>query len=222
MFGDERDRLLRLRPVPGAAEISLLLADDVYAVWREGEPMPYWAFPWPGGQAVARWLLDDPGTVRGATVLDLGCASGLVGIAAARAGAARVVGVDVDPCAIMATHANAAGNGVVVEAVCLDLLDEPEHRVLSGLEVVIAGDLVYEQPLADRVVRFLRAQAATGRRAVLADASRPYAPTSGIRVLAQLDVPVDAGLEPGPRISTQILEVLAPGPGSRPDPRAAT
>ena len=209
MFGDGRDRLLRPRPVPGAEEITLLLADDVYAVWREGEPLPYWAFAWPGGQAVARWVLDDPDLVRGATVLDLGCASGLVGIAAARAGAARILCVDVDPRALTAAQGNAACNGVEVETVCADLLAEPGHPLLAGIDLVVAGDLVYVQPLADRVVAFLRDQAHAGRRAVLADASRPYAPTSGVRVLAELEVPVDAGLERGPRIRTQILEVLA-------------
>src|SRR5664279_1133806 len=92
--------------VPGVPEITLLLADEVFSVWQEGDELPFWAFAWPGGQALARWLLDHPELVAERDVIDLGCASGLVGIASALAGARSVLCIDVDPTATDAAQVN--------------------------------------------------------------------------------------------------------------------
>src|SRR5580698_3363513 len=111
----------RLGPVPQVAEIRLHLADDVIGLWQRaedeftaGQPPPFWAFAWPGGQALARYVLDHPGVVAGRTVLDLGSGSGLVAIAAVLAGAASVLASEIDPLAAAAIRLNAAVNGVRV------------------------------------------------------------------------------------------------------------
>jgi len=192
--------------VPGVPEITLLLADEVFSVWQDGDELPFWAFAWPGGQALARWLLNHPELVAGRDVIDLGCASGLVGIAAALAGARSVLCVDVDPTATIAAQVNAELNGVVVDVSTADVLDDPAGAEAAG-RTVLAGDLFYEQNLAIRSTRWLRRQAAAGARALAGDAQRSYAPTDGIRVLAAFGVDTHAGIERGPTASVRVLEI---------------
>src|SRR5439155_16472472 len=121
---------------------------------RTGADPPFWAFAWAGGQALARYLLDHPERVRGRQVIDLASGSGLVAIAAARAGAAAVTAYDIDPLAAAAIGVNAAANGVTVRAVCADVLDE-DGPPSPGADLVLAGDAFYERDLAARVLRFL-------------------------------------------------------------------
>jgi predicted nicotinamide N-methyase len=196
--------------VPSVPEIILLLADEVFSVWQDGDELPFWAFAWPGGQVLARWILDHPDLVAGRDVVDLGCASGLVGIAAARAGARSVLCIDVDPMATAAAQANACLNGVVVEILTADVLDEPADADAAG-RIVLAGDLLYERNLAERSTGWLRRQSAAGAWALAGDAERSYAPTDGIRVLAEFGVDTHAGIERGPTASVRVLEILAPG-----------
>src|SRR6266404_2992518 len=144
-----RDNTAIVAP-PLVPEIRLHLATEVTPIWQATEetlaqgavPPPYWAFAWAGGQALARYLLDHPETVAGREMLDFGAGSGLVAIAAARAGAARVVAAEIDHFAAEAIAINAALNGVAVEVVTADLLDDRRFWKL-----VTAGDICYEQPM---------------------------------------------------------------------------
>ena len=142
-----------LNAPPLIPEIRLYLASAVTPLWRATEttlaarevPPPYWAFAWPGGQALARYILDDPAVIRGRQVLDFAAGSGLVGIAAAMAGARAATAADIDPIAVAAIALNAAANGATVDI----LHDDPIGRP-SAWDVVLAGDVCYEQPMADR------------------------------------------------------------------------
>ena len=153
------------QPVPLVAEISLLTAVPSLELWelwqRTGrDDPPFWAYPWAGGQALARYVLDHPGIVAGRRVLDVASGSGLVAIAAARAGAASVVAGDIDPHAVAAIAINASANGVEVHARAFDLAaDGP-----GDAEVVLAGDVFYQRELAELALRFLRAATRAGRR----------------------------------------------------------
>lgn len=211
--------LLRTLPVPMVPEIELAVAPDVTALWAAiatpGEPdpsLPYWAVSWPSGRAIARHVLDRPELVRGRRVLDLGCGSGLQAISAALAGAADVTANDVDPLALAATRHNAAHNGVALATLADDLLAAaPGAGAGPGLgpwDVVLAGDVCYQRDLADAVVAWLRAAAASGATVVLADSGRPYAPTTGLDELAAYDTPVDEIAEGTTRRRTVVWQLL--------------
>lgn len=193
--------------VPGVPEITLLLADEAFSVWQDGDELPFWAFAWPGGQVLARWLLDNPELVTGRDVVDLGCASGLVGIAAGLAGARSVLCIDVDPAATESAQRNASLNGVLVDTRTADVLDEPAGPAASG-RIVLAGDLFYQRDLALRSTGWLRRQAAAGAWALAGDAERSYAPTDGIRVVAEFEIDTHAGIERGPTAAVRVLEIL--------------
>ena len=164
----------RLAPVPFVPEIRLHQADEPIALWEETEaggaeqPPPFWAFAWAGGQALARHVLDHPELVAGRAVLDLAAGSGLVAIAAARAGAHPVTANDIDPLSLSATAINAAANGVGVRCVEGDLLGSDDA---DG--VILAGDVFYSREMAARVLPFLRRAAGRG--------SRPAAPATSPR-----------------------------------------
>src|SRR6266851_1898672 len=183
----------RLGPVPLVPEISLHLGDDAFSVWEATErelgasvpPPPFWAFAWPGGQALARYLLDHPDRVAGRAVLDLGSGSGLAAIAAAMAGASAVLASELDPFASAAIELNAAANRVPV-AVTGDVLDAA---------VVLAADIWYERGLADRALALLRRARARGADVLAGDVGRAFLPRSALRELAAYDVPVVAQLE---------------------------
>lgn len=180
-------------------ELTLRLATEVTPLWTATEesleqanlPPPYWAFAWPGGQAVARFILDHPELVAGKSVLDFAAGAGLVGIAAARAGAARVQSCDIDRFALAAIRVNAEDNGVEVKAISADLVGRP----LPGIDVVLAGDVCYERPMAERVTAWLREIAATGTLVLLGDPGRAYRPTSGVELLGEYAVPTSLELE---------------------------
>jgi predicted nicotinamide N-methyase len=189
----------RLVAVPFVPEIRLLLADEALALWEQteaeldrlGMPLPFWAFPWAGGQGLARYVLDHPAMVAGGRVLDLAAGSGLVAIAAALAGAAVVTAAEVDPFAVAAIGLNAAANGVAVEAHLGDLLDDGA----DGFEVVLAGDVFYEGPMAARMLAYLRAAAAGGALVLVGDPGRTYLPAADLTAVAGYDVPVSRALE---------------------------
>ena len=189
----------RLQPVPHAPEISLWLADEVTPIWRLTEeelgqmdlPPPFWAFAWAGGQGLARWLLDNPAEVAGKRVLDLAAGSGLVGIAAMQAGAASVLCADIDPFCGAAVGLNAAANGVSLDFTDADLLDAPPPDV----DVICAGDVFYEQPMAGRVLAWLSAAAGRGVRVLVGDPLRTYFPKQGFERLAEYAVPTTRELE---------------------------
>lgn len=187
----------RALPVPHAPEITLLVADDSTGLWSRTEeelgeiglPPPFWAFAWAGGQALARHVLDHPAIVAGARVLDFASGSGLVGIAAAKAGAAAVECADIDAFAVEAIALNAALNGVEVRVRERDLIGTDE-----GWDVVLAGDICYERDLAERVVLWLRGLAERGALVLIGDPGRAYLPKNLVP-LATYAVPVTRDLE---------------------------
>ena len=189
----------RLQPVPHAPEISLWLADEVTPIWRlteeelgeMGLPPPFWAFAWAGGQGLARWLLDNPSEVAGKRVLDLAAGSGLVGIAAMQAGAASTLCADIDPFCAAAIALNAGANGVKLSFTDADLLD----RTPPEVDVICAGDVFYEQPMAGRVLAWLNEAASRGTRVLVGDPLRTYFPKQGFDLLAEYAVPTTRELE---------------------------
>jgi predicted nicotinamide N-methyase len=194
----------RLRPVPGVAEIRLHLADDALGLWQRteddlgaGQPPPFWAFAWPGGQALARYVLDHAGLVAGRSVLDLGSGSGLVAIAAAMAGAATVLASEVDPLAVAAIGLNAQANGIHAPAIVGDILDGDGSDAgdTAGAEVILAGDVWYSRPMAERVSAFLDRAMARGASVLTGDIGRAFLPRDKFRVLDARDFPVMAELE---------------------------
>ncbi len=190
----------RLRPVPHVPEISLYLADEAVPLWQkteeqlneDGLPPPFWAFAWAGGQALARYVIDHAETVRGKRVLDLASGSGLVAIAAMKAGAHEVTAADIDAFALEAVKLNALANGV--ELICLgdDLLG---NRADGRWETVLAGDIFYERDTAERALAFLSKQAALGAAILIGDPGRSYLPKDRLARLAEYSVPVTRELE---------------------------
>jgi len=205
----------RLGPVPQVTGIRLHLADDVLALWQRTEeefgadqPPPFWAFAWPGGQGLARYVLDHPGLVGGRRVLDLGSGSGLVAIAAAKAGAAAVSASEVDPLAVAAIGLNARANGVPAPEVVGDVLDADG----TGADVVLAGDVWYSRPLAERVLGFLDRVTARGGSVLAGDIGRAFMPRDRFRVVDARDVPVMADLEDSSVKRTMVWEPIIEAP----------
>ncbi|MEF0938766.1 class I SAM-dependent methyltransferase [Rhizobium sp. BR 362] len=192
---------LPIQPVPSAPEIRLYKAGPQSGLWRlaEQDPefgSPYWAHHWGGGLVLARYLLDRPEVVSGRRVLDLGAGSGIVGIAAAKAGAAEVIAADVDPYAIAATGLNAAVNKITVIPVLADLTKgEP-----PATDIVCVGDLFYDAALAECVTAFLDRCLEQGIDVLIGDPWRAYLPHRRLRLLAEYAVP-DFGAATGGRPS---------------------
>ncbi|MNS08035.1 Ribosomal protein L11 methyltransferase [compost metagenome] len=189
----------RLQAVPHAPEISLWLADEITPLWRlteeelgaMGLPPPFWAFAWAGGQALARWLLDHPDQVAGKRVIDLATGSGLVAVAAMKAGAASVLAADIDPFCAAAVAANARSNGVEIAFTDANLLDAPPPPA----DLICAGDVFYEKPMAEAVMVWLKQAQANGTRVIVGDPGRTYFPKSGLTLLAEYTVPTTRELE---------------------------
>jgi predicted nicotinamide N-methyase len=196
---------------PLVPEIRLHLASAVTPLWRATEatlaarevPPPYWAFAWPGGQALARYVLDDPSVIRGRVVLDFAAGSGLTGIAAVMVGAAAVTAADIDPFAGAAIALNAAANGVTIDIIGDDPIDRP-----SAWGLVLAGDVCYEQPMAQRATNWLRRLAAAGTEVLLGDPGRSYRPADGLVELARYRVPTSLDLETRTECETVVWRLL--------------
>ena len=190
-------RHLRLAPVPTVPEIQIHIASKETGLRRlaeaDGEDSevsaPYWAFPWAGGMALARYLLDNPESVRGRRVFDIGTGSGLVAIAAAMAGAREVSAVDIDAYAIAAARMNAAANDAAVAIVKGDLTCGPPPSV----DVILAGDVFYDPVLAERMLGFLDRCRGRGMEIFIGDPGRAYLPRARLRQLAEYAVP-DMGI----------------------------
>ena len=190
----------RLRPVPHAPEISLHVADEATELWQRTEdelgemglPPPFWAFAWAGGQALARYILDHPNHVAGRRVLDFASGSGLVAIAAARAGATQVTAAEIDAFAAEAIRINAAANGVderIIVALA-DIVGE-DH----GWDTVLAGDICYERAVAEKVTAWLKGLAARGATVLIGDPGRAYLPRGELEEIATYQVPTTRELE---------------------------
>jgi predicted nicotinamide N-methyase len=202
---------------PLVPEVPLRLATEVTPIWqateetlaRRGLPPPYWAFAWAGGQALARYLLDHPEVVTGRRVLDFGSGSGLVAIAAAKAGAALVLAAEIDPFAAAAIAANAALNDVCVAVTT----DEQLGGTDPPWEVITAGDVCYEREMADRVTAWLRVWAGSGRLVLLGDPGRAYLPTAGLVERGRYVVPTSRELEESDTRVGIVWEVLPSADG---------
>jgi len=179
-------------------EIRLHLATEILPLWTrteeeietQGLPPPYWAFAWAGGQALARYVLDNPEIVRGRVVLDFGSGSGLVAIAAAKAGAASVIAADIDTFAAAAIAANASANAATLAV-------EQDDVLLHACrwQTVLVGDMCYERPLADLLLAWLTNAARNGTTIFLGDPGRSYFPKSGVEKLASYQVQTSRELE---------------------------
>ena len=197
---------------PLVPEIRLHLATDVTPIWqateeslaRSGVPPPFWAFAWAGGQALARYLLDRPEIVADRAVLDFGSGSGLVAIAAAKAGARQVLAAEIDHFAAAAIAMNAALNRVNLEVAPVDIVG----RVEPHWQVITAGDVCYEREMAERVVPWLRGIANRGVLVLLGDPGRTYLPASGLIEQARYPVPTSRELEDRDSRETIVWKVL--------------
>jgi predicted nicotinamide N-methyase len=189
----------RLQRPPHTPEITLHLASEIEPIWRQTEEAlgrqgvdpPFWAFAWAGGQALARYLVDHPDEARGRRVLDFATGSGLVAIAAAKAGAAQVLAADIDPFCAAAVALNAEANGVEIAFTGEDLLgDDP-----PDVDVICAGDVCYAWPLADRVRRWLEVAHRRGVRVLIGDPGRAYLPREGLTPLARYEITTTREIE---------------------------
>lgn len=199
-------------PVPLVPELRLYQATEVTPLWhataaelRDWDDSPFWAFPWAGGQALARHLLDQPRLVRGRRVLDFASGSGLVAIAAARAGASAVLAVDIDPFCAAAIPLNADLNGVSLEVRLGDLVGDE----LTGVDLVLAGDVFYERELAERGLAWFRGLARRGIAVLAGDPGRLYSPAGGVAELARYQVPCSVEIEQEALRTTRVLAVFA-------------
>jgi predicted nicotinamide N-methyase len=189
----------RLQPPPHTPELRLHLADEITPIWKLTEeelgeiglPPPFWAFAWAGGQALARYLLDHPDEVAGKRVVDFATGSGIVAIAAVKAGAADVLAADIDGFCGAAVALNAAANGVAVRFTDANLLEAPP----PAADLICAADICYEKPLAAEVMAWLVRARAAGTRVLIGDPGRSYFPKSGLEKLAEYQVPTTRELE---------------------------
>ena len=178
-----------LRSPPLVPELALHLAREADALWQRSEeqlaelglPAPFWAFAWAGGQALARYVLDNPGEVAGQRVLDFAAGSGLVGLAAARVGAGQVLCADIDPIALTAIRCNAAANELAVEVTTDDLVGRDDTR----FHLYLVGDGCYEEPLATEVMDWLRTRAGQGATVLIGDPGRATLPRAGLERIAR-------------------------------------
>lgn len=217
----DHERFVRAQTQPGPAplvpELRLHLASELTPLWEATEawleqdqlPPPYWAFCWPGSAALARLLLDNPEISAGRRVLDFAAGCGIAALAAARTGARRVLAAEIDPLATAATRVNAELNGVEIETTLEDLVGQP----LTDFDLILAGDVCYERPMAAAVTAWLTHAASRGAEVLLADPGRAYPPARGLVERASYEVPTILELEDTLSKQTRIFQLV-------PDPRA--
>ena len=208
-----------LQAPPHVPEIRLQLADEAHDLWLKTEeelkeiglPPPFWAFAWAGGQGLARYVLDHPEVVRGRRVLDFATGSGLVAIAAALAGARKVLAADIDPWAGDAVALNGAANGV-------EILFSGDNLIGSAVQVdvFLAGDVFYDRTFADALMPWFTALAERGVDVLVGDPGRSYLPREHLEELAVYQVPVTRALEDSEVKRTTVWRLVPPsGPDSR-------
>ncbi|WP_292195962.1 methyltransferase [Mesorhizobium sp.] len=183
---------------PHVPEVLLHLADEAHDLWLRTEeelaeiglPPPFWAFAWAGGQGLARYVLDNPGAVPGRRVLDFASGSGLVAIAAMKAGARQAIAADIDPFCETAIALNLEANGVEAQFLGTDCVGSDD-----GWDVVLAGDVFYDKAFADRLLPWFASLKARGAEILVGDPGRAYLPRTGLQSLAVYQVPVTRVLE---------------------------
>lgn len=186
-------------PVPLRPDIQLWQATEITPIWqateewlqKNGVPPPFWAFPWAGGQAIAKLIEDGPALVAGRRVLDFAAGSGLIAIAAMKAGAASVTAVEIDPFAIVATAMNADLNGVVVTGITDNIIGRP----LPDIDILLAGDVCYERAFAEAALAWFRDLTKAGVTVLVGDPGRAYLPGQGLDKVATYAVPTTLELE---------------------------
>lgn len=197
---------------PLVPEIALHLASEITPIWQATEAWlaeqniepPFWAFAWPGGQALARAVLDDPKLVAGKRVLDFAAGCGIAAIAAAQAGAALVEAAEIDPLALAAVRLNAGLNGVAVATPPGDVVGAP-----CRWDTVFAGDVCYEAPMTAHILPWLRSLVAAGAEVLIADPGRAYLPKAGLAPIARYSVPTTRELEDRETREVTIHRLLA-------------
>jgi predicted nicotinamide N-methyase len=195
-------------------EFQLWLASEYVPIWQATEEWmeaqnvdpPYWAFCWPGGQAVARYLLDNPDAVHGKRVIDFAAGSGVSSMAAAKAGAASVIANDIDALSLVAARLNAHANGLHIESDNADWLAGADGN--PDADVVIAGDVCYEREMSGRALAWLRGHARLGRVVLLGDPGRNYFSAQGLEELARYEIPTSLQLENRGTRETVVWRVL--------------
>ena len=206
----------RVQAPPHVPEIPLHLADEAMDLWKLTEdeletlglPLPFWAFAWAGGQALARWVLDHSETVRGRSVLVFAAGAGLEAIAAVKSGAGRVMATEIDPFALVALDLNAAINGVSIEISSIDVLEGGLAALPFRPETVLLGDVFFEQPLADRVAAFAATCVEAGITTLVGDPGRSYLPVTRMETLAEYRVPTTRALEDAEVKKTRVWRFL--------------
>lgn len=183
---------------PHVPEVRLHLADEAHVLWLKTEeeleeiglPPPFWAFAWAGGQGLARYVLDQPDIVRGKRVLDFASGSGLVAIAAMKAGAASVLAADIDPWTGTAVQLNSRLNEVAIAFTSENRLGKP-----VAADVLLAGDVFYDPRFADALIPWFTSVVAAGKAVIIGDPGRSYCPKDLMTPLATYEVPVTRALE---------------------------
>jgi predicted nicotinamide N-methyase len=210
-------RETRLRDVPDVPGLRLHQASDVMALWHEtadllgmpDPPLPYWAFTWSGGLAIARFLLEQPDMVRGRRVVDVGAGSALCGLVAARLGAAAVEAIDIDPLAAAAAELNAHANDLAIAVRRSDPLGEEP----PDADIILAGDVSYEERMAAGMLDWLRRAAAKGSTVLVGDPGRRYL-DPGLQPLANYRVRVSREIEEAEQKSSSVYRVLGAPTGT--------
>lgn len=200
-----------LHEPPLVPEIRLHLASEIVPIWQmteeelaqNGLPPPFWAFAWAGGQALSRYIMDHSSVVTGKTVLDFGAGSGMVGIAALKANASSVFSADIDAFAIAACKLNAEVNKVSLLVTCDDIIGSDQ-----GWDVVLVGDMCYEQPLSQRIEIWLRSLVARGALVLIGDPGRTYLPRHGMEKIVAYAVKTTRELEDMDVRNTSVWRLL--------------
>jgi predicted nicotinamide N-methyase len=202
-----------LHEPPLIPEIRLHLASEIVPIWqmteeeleRSGLPPPFWAFAWAGGQALSRYILDHPEVVRGKRVLDFGSGSGLIAIAAMKAGAHSVLAADIDPFAAASVALNAEVNEVSIVVTADNLVGVPN----GGWDVVLIGDMCYERPLAESIEIWVHGLVKSGADAFIGDPGRTYLPKTGLEKIISYAVKTTRELEDTDVRNTSVWRVLS-------------
>jgi predicted nicotinamide N-methyase len=201
-----------LHEPPLVPELKLHLATEGDALWEMGEaeldatglPAPFWAFAWAGGQALSRYILDSPSIVSDKHVLDFGSGSGLVGLASLRAGAASALSADIDEFACIAASLNAAANSLTLSTTDQNLVGKD-----GSWDVILVGDMCYEQPLAGEVEAWLRDQFSKGVTVLIGDPGRTYLPKDRLEKLVSYGVKTFRALEDTDVRNTSVWQIIS-------------
>ena len=202
---------------PLVPELKLHLANDATTLWKMTEsemkntnlPLPFWAFAWAGGQALARYILDNPKLVKGKAVLDIGAGSGIVGLSALLSLASRVDFKEIDPFAAESIRLNLKANNLSGYSQIIEQdLPKPDSFNWKRWDIILAGDVFYEQPMSNEILKYLQSHANAGRLVLIGDPGRPYFPKKGVEKLFQYSFQTPTNLEQHPMYVTEIWKVI--------------